>query len=111
MLCPLGTGGKQAPLPSDRCRGAASSQNRFVKNMNPSSRTYLAGIFLVVGAWLLFTLGLELSLGWPASRAVLGHRVIGWFMSMVLLRLFIVRMRRVLIKTESTRTANGLKSG
>jgi hypothetical protein len=37
---------------------------------------------------------LETSFGWPASRATLGHRAIGWFVNFVLLRTFIKGMRR-----------------
>ncbi len=44
--------------------------------------------------WGVITLSLETSLGWPASRATLGHRAIGWFVNFVLLRTFIKGMRR-----------------
>ena len=52
------------------------------------------GMCLVLLVWGLITLYLETSLGWPASRATLGHRAIGWFVNFVLLRTFIKGMRR-----------------
>ena len=72
----------------------------------PASRDFMAsqksgfapaifgGMCLVLLVWGLITLYLETSLGWPASRATLGHRAIGWFVNFVLLRTFIKGMRR-----------------
>jgi len=56
--------------------------------------TIFGGMCLVLLVWGLITLYLETSLGWPASRATLGHRAIGWFVNFVLLRTFIKGMRR-----------------
>ena len=73
---------------------------------HPASREFMAtqksgfapaifgGMCLVLLVWGLITLYLETSLGWPASRATLGHRAIGWFVNFVLLRTFIKGMRR-----------------
>jgi len=73
---------------------------------HPASRDFMAtqksgfapaifgGMCLVLLVWGLITLYLETSLGWPASRATLGHRAIGWFVNFVLLRTFIKGMRR-----------------
>ncbi len=70
------------------------------ESKNPS-RFYLWGIGLTMIVWLGFTASLEGSMGWPASREALGHRAIGWFMEFMLLRVFLVGMRRFVSKAAA----------
>jgi len=49
---------------------------------------------LVLFFWAVVTIWIEAHFGWPADRSAFGHRAIGWFVNLVLLRTFLRGMRR-----------------
>gem|GEM_PF-3787831 len=52
------------------------------------------GICMVAVAWATITLYLESSAGLPVTRSDWGHRLIGWFINVLLVRAFVRGVRR-----------------
>jgi len=65
--------------------------NRLTAKFIPA---VFGGMCLVLLFWALGTIFLETHLGWPADRSAIGHRAVGWFVNLVLLRTFLKGMRR-----------------
>ncbi len=59
------------------------------------ARPMWTGMLFVIAAWATITLTVEFRLGMPHTREELGHRLIGWFVSLFLLRLFWRGFRRL----------------
>ncbi|EEF61232.1 hypothetical protein [Pedosphaera parvula] len=66
--------------------------------MTAQKASYPHTIFWTVCAvlitWATITMVLEYNMGWPADRAAWGHRAIGWFVNVILVRTFVRGMRR-----------------
>jgi hypothetical protein len=67
-----------------------------------SHRTLIL-FWAILACWAVATIYIETQLGWPGTRADLGHRVIGWFVNAILIRTFVRGIKRIqAIKETST---------
>ena len=55
----------------------------------------------LLACWAIGTLCVETQLGWPADRAEWGHRAIGWFVNVILVRTFFRGMKRIKTVNET----------
>ena len=78
--------GVNLPLPA-----SDTFMNNQKSGMAPA---IFAGMCVVLCLWAAVTIYLEARLGWPADRVAWGHRAIGWFINLVLMRTFIKGMQR-----------------